>query len=201
MTNLPRANKTQHEGVEQIFAIVEPALALLLILEVVKPLARHFKGFGVVLKVQCRQVLIRLDSRAASERRYGWIERRVAASQRMVIAKGKQRPNFQRSGVEWPFATGVAHTVLGDDSVLPVHNAYALLQLQILDPVDKNREWIKAEFVQVDIPLRVDGTRILIARKVIAILADDKCFLEFGQQNKSIDRRPQRDGQQTVIAA
>src|SRR5215472_139128 len=85
----------QHEWVEQVLLVIQTALALAFVFEIVKPDTRSLQGFGVVCEMEAGKVAIRSDACQSRLLFHAWVDGPIRVRRAVIIAESNQRPDFQ----------------------------------------------------------------------------------------------------------
>src|ERR1700730_15140389 len=125
----------RYQGIEEVLAVVEPALDLDVVFEIVVPISGGVDFGCIVREIQRGQSGVRrqgdYSGLVLDGRTYGV----VSMGGCVVIAEGDQ-------GAELKLAFGSAEFVFNHDCVLALGHEYSFLNIEVFYAETERREWI-----------------------------------------------------------
>src|SRR5215472_10408563 len=132
----------QHEWVEQVLLVIQTALALAFVFEIVKPDTRSLQGFGVVCEMEAGKVAIRSDACQSRLLFHAWVDGPIRVRRAVIIAESNQRPDLQAYFLT---AEVPGEFIANHHGVLAIDEKHALLDLDVFDAICEVRERMRAE--------------------------------------------------------
>src|SRR5262245_34311267 len=104
------------------------------------------------------------------------IERSVLMRQRVIVPECNQRAQFQLNSAVSP----TMEMVLDHCGVLAVNHKHGFFERNFADGECEYRVRIEPELVQVNVSPWINRGRILVCRKIVAFVINDKSLFELG---------------------